>query len=480
MVSLLSVFSASNRRRLLTVAVLITLGIAFADRVTSDYVALGFLYLFPIILVGGILSRWQIVLFGFLCAVLQELYGYLPGGIFPSLTMNSGQLGVAVPRLMFEAVGYIGTGLFVSEIVRNRRMILENLQEISNQVALRRDAENQLRALIESSPAAIVTVDASGKILLANDAARRLFCPGEQTLSDQSISSYVPSLYAAVRMNSSQVFRTTLQCKGQRSNGEVFLAGVWFSKYPTVAGQQLAAIVVDLSEDLRNWEQSSFDHLLKSTRILMSAVSHEIRNLCGAALVIHKNLRSVSALEGNEDFHALGSLIQGLERIAELELHPVLQASGVAIELGAVLDELRVLIETMCRESNIEVRWHTDNDLPPVWADHFSLLQAFLNIVKNSDRAMQDSELKVLQVSTSVEKNSVVVRFEDSGSGVQHPEKLFRPFQKGAESSGLGLYISRVMLKSFGAEMVFEPRLKGCCFAVILQMPPAAEAGKHA
>jgi hypothetical protein len=42
----------------------------------------------------------------------------------------------------------------------------------------------------------------------------------------------------------------------------------------------------------------------------MIAVAHEIRNLCGAVLVVHKSLSRVQELESNEDFKALGSLIQ--------------------------------------------------------------------------------------------------------------------------------------------------------------------------
>jgi signal transduction histidine kinase len=248
----------------------------------------------------------------------------------------------------------------------------------------------------------------------------------------------------------------------------------------TASGQQLAAIVVDLSEDRRNWEELSFDHLLKSTRILMSGLAHEIRNLCGAALVIHRNLRRVSGLEENEDFRALGTLIQGLEKISELELKPAPESSGAAVHLPEVLDELRVLIEAMCLEGNVELRWHTDSNVPLVWADRYGLLQVFLNLFKNSYRAMLDSEAKILQVSASVENDSVVVRFEDTGTGIQHPENLFRPFQPGAVSSGLGLYVSQAILKGFGAEVAYEPRPRGCCFAVVLPLAPAPETALHA
>lgn len=475
MVSLLDVYSSTNRRRLLLIAVVMIVVIAFADRVTTDYVALGFLYLFPIMLVGGVLSRWQIVTLGFVCGIIQELYGYLPGGLFPTVPAWS-EISVAAPRFMFEAIGYSGTGLFVSELVRNRRVVLKSLVDVSRQESLRRDTENQLRALIESSPAAIVTIDSGGDVLVANEAAQRLFSPSDGSLIGGSIASYLPALYTAVRADGSQLFQTALQCNGRRGNGEVFLAGVWFSRYQTAGGQQLAGIVVDLSEEVRNREEMSFDHLLKSTRLLMSGMSHEIRNLCGAAMVIHRNLRRVSALEGNEDFQALGALISSLERISEMELHPVPESQGAATELPALLDEFRVLVEATCRESGIELRWEVESDLPLIWGDQYSLLQVLLNLFRNSERAMAEAEERVLRVVAAAEGDRVVVRFEDSGPGIRHPENLFRPFQQGAASSGLGLYLSRAILKSFGAEISCEPRARGCCFVIKLRQAVSERA----
>jgi signal transduction histidine kinase len=248
----------------------------------------------------------------------------------------------------------------------------------------------------------------------------------------------------------------------------------------TGSGSRVAAIVVDLSEDLRSREELSLDHLLKNCRIMMSAVSHEIRNLCGAALVVHKNLSRVKALEGNEDYRALGTLVAGLEKISELELRPSNGDARTAVELESVLDELRVLIGTDYQESGIEVRWQVAEHLPLVWADRYGLLQVFLNLARNSHRALQRAESKRLIVSAFIEHNNVIVRFADTGGGVSDPEGLFRPFQRGAASSGLGLYISRAILKSFGAEIAHEPRAQGCCFAVVLQAVPIPEATPNA
>ncbi|HEY6822884.1 MAG TPA: ATP-binding protein, partial [Steroidobacteraceae bacterium] len=68
----------------------------------------------------------------------------------------------------------------------------------------------------------------------------------------------------------------------------------------------------------------------------------------------------------------------------------------------------------------------------------------------------------------------VRIRFRDSGPGVSNPETLFKPFHPGASSTGLGLYISRAVLKSYGGDLHVEPEAQGGCFVVQLW---AAEDG---
>ena len=59
-------------------------------------------------------------------------------------------------------------------------------------------------------------------------------------------------------------------------------------------------------------------------------------------------------------------------------------------------------------------------------------------------------------------------------------ENLFRPFQRGAESTGLGLYMSRAIMRSFGGELLYEPRERGCCFAIVLHAYAPVEESVNA
>jgi two-component system, LuxR family, sensor kinase FixL len=461
---LAGIYLEENRTAFLVAAAGLIIAIAVLDWSTEPYFSIGFLYLFPIMLAAGYLRRWQITGLALVCAVLQEGFSNLPPGD-------------AVPRLVLSSAGFAGAGLLITELLRNRRRTQLHLEEMEREVRRREEAEQQVRILVESSPAAIVTVDAGGRIQLANAAAQELFAPGAAALAGQSISGYLPTLARVVGAGRSQQYRTSLQCKGSRASGEVFLAAVWFSTYETSGGSCLAAIVVDLSDDLRSREELSLDHLLQNAGILMSAVSHEVRNLCGAALAVHRNLQRVESLRGNQDFEALGTVIAGLERISSMELKPRESEVG-AVDLPALFDELRVLIEPAFRDAGMAVRWQLPPDLPLVWADRYGLLHACLNLARNSQRAMAGCPEALLTVSAAVAGGAVAVRFCDTGPGVASPEVLFRPFQPTPGGTGLGLYVSRALVRGFGGELAYEPRPRGCCFKVTLLPMPSQEESR--
>ena len=164
---ILSIYSRADRRFLLLAAIVLVAAIAFTDWFTKPYISIGFLYLFPIMLVSGILRRWQIVCVALVCAILQEVFSNLPSS-------------EAIVRLILSSAGFVGTGLFVFELVRNRRIVMQHLEEVEGQIRLRQEAEEQLRVLVESSPAAILTIDSKGEILLANQAAQEILASGER------------------------------------------------------------------------------------------------------------------------------------------------------------------------------------------------------------------------------------------------------------------------------------------------------------
>ena len=452
-----SMFVSGTRKTSLPIAALMIALIAAIDAHAAAEIPLGFLYLAPMLVVGGALNRWEIGTVAAICAWLTEAFDEFPWG------PNTG-----LPRDLLYFFAFFCAGLFMHEVSRSRRLSAQHMRQIEDEMTARRDAEEQLKILVDSSPAAIITTSSDGSVLLANDAANRLFGLEPGTLPGLPIRDYLPSLINVPGLDSNrQAFRTAMQCRGRRADGEVFQADVWFSTYVTSAGPRLAAMVLDTSEDLRTHEESSFHQMLASSRIMMAAVSHEVRNVCGAIALVHENLARSGKLKENKDFETLGRLVLALERIAAMDLRQT-ASHAAGVEVQSLLDELRIVIESALREGGVTTRWEIENDLPPVWADRQSLMQVFLNLTKNSERALEEQPQKELIVTARRDGLGVTIRFRDTGGGVAHPERLFHPFQQDAQSTGLGLYLSRALMRSFKGDLHYEPETGGSSFVVEL------------
>ena len=212
------VWEERNRTKVLLASGAVIVTIAVADWWTKPFVAFGVLYLYPIMLAAGFLPRWVTALLGTGCAGLSEIFSSLD----PSPV-----------RLSFETLALAGCGLFVAELVRNRRLTLRG--------------QERLKALVETSPAAIVTVDERGFIELANYAAVELMAPRDGKLIGSPISAFLPELHHALRWEEAPQFRASMQCRAHRDNGESFTAEVWFSTYKEGPAPKLAAIIADVT-----------------------------------------------------------------------------------------------------------------------------------------------------------------------------------------------------------------------------------------
>ena len=465
-------YAESHRLAVCCIAGLMIVLIAWADWVVPG-TSLGFLYLLPVLVCAPALNSYQIPIMAIVCGYLREAFDPLQiargAAVLPVAMDPRNWVAGSIPRLIVAVSGFAATGFLVTELNGRKRLLAEQIREREEGMRQRRENEFQVRMLLETSPLAILTLDDSGRIALANESARQLLGFDDEPLPGREVEPYLPILNRMLhRHHPGNNIRTSVECRGVRRNGEVFLAHVWLSTYQTSAGQGLAAVVWDASENLRDREGAGLDSMMATSRILIGAISHEIRNLASAAGTAYGALAAGHELAGDQNFQALGSLIQGLEKIASSGLRMAANREAVVADLGTVLDETRVVIEPALREADIRMVWEIGQGLPRVQADHHSLLQAFVNLARNSLRAMEHATRRELRVVASVERDLVVVRFHDTGPGVAHPEELFRPFQPGAHSHGLGLYISRAILGSHGGGLRYEPEETGSCFVVEL------------
>src|SRR5215831_17680478 len=180
----------ADKRKVLAATAALVMLVAWSDWAVGNTFSLGVLYILPMMLGALALSPAGIAGLAILCACLRFLFD-VPGG----------RLEVIL-RFVFSSSAYFASGLFVVVLDRNRELVVEHLARVEKEQALRGEAEEQLRVLVESSPAAVLTLDHRGVVLAANHAADALFAiPESQQLQGRVIASYLPLLSDALHLN---------------------------------------------------------------------------------------------------------------------------------------------------------------------------------------------------------------------------------------------------------------------------------------
>lgn len=456
--ALLDRIRAAGRLKVAIAAGLLGALIALADYFVARDISLGILYMLPISMYAAVFpSRWLIVALAVVGAVLREQLG-------PRLGQTD-----SMPRMVMAIFAFSGIGLFVGELVRSRRIESESLRKIRTESKLRQEAEDDARALLESSPAAIITVGPDGRIDMMNSAAKRMLGLASEYLSELSIGDYFPVL--ATLMKSKQAAAapaSMMEASGRRHNGEIFFAQMWLSVFKTTAGLRLTAVIADASEQLRDREELGLRQLLMNSRIIAGAVSHEIRNLAAAAEALHGRVGQSRDVAKTEDFQALGKLIHALRKLSAADIPADAEHALTGVEVGALLRELRIVVGSEDLHSGLELHWEISEDLPRVRAEHSGLLQVLLNLIQNSIRAVVDQPQPRITVVAYQSNDGVVIRVADNGPGLQVAENLFQPFQPGATSAGLGLYVSRAIVRTYGGELQYSRRAGESVFLIEL------------
>lgn len=420
--------------------------------------SLGVFYVFPVMIASMALTWIQVVLFAAFCAWTRSFF-------IPEMPVIETWL-----RFVMALIAYAGAGLLVAEVNRNRRVLSAAFKQVKLEQQMRHEAEYQLRALADSSPAAILTLDSQSVVLAANRAGHELLGfqePG--SLLGRCIADHVPVFAGALRVSQgTRLMRTSASSWARRADGTVFPVATWFSTYREGGETYLAGILVDTSEDVRERERENFRHLYHNNRLLASAVSHEIRNLCLALRVVVTNLRRQPGLEDAPDFVALAALSENLTRVSSFDLRRKIDQNAANTDVRAVLDQLRLVIEPDWNEIGGSIQWDLDGTLPPAHADAHLLLQVLLNLAHNSLRAVQEVEDRRLFVRARTRETDVVIDFVDSGPGIEDASILFQPFRAESSGTGLGLYISRNLVRSCGGDLSFVPAASGCHFEISL------------
>jgi signal transduction histidine kinase len=144
-------------------------------------------------------------------------------------------------------------------------------------------------------------------------------------------------------------------------------------------------------------------------------------------------------------------------------------------DLNAVVREVLEVLQGRARESGVVLESKLE-PLPPAQVDAQGIHHALLNIVGNALDAIEDRPDPRVGVATGLEADGAWARVAvvDNGAGIpaEKLKDIFRPFvsTKGSKGTGLGLPVSRKILREHGGDILVESRPgKGSRF--ILRLP---------
>jgi PAS domain S-box-containing protein len=404
-----------------------------------------------------------------------------PGAMLASLAIQIGLLlavqnergGAPLIDLQFLMLTLSLTALLLGAVVTERANALRR-------VAMR---EAEQRALLAMAPDAVLAVNSDGEVVMANSAALRLFGEAASKYPGPQLSDLLPNLNL-------QTFEGRATLEGRGANGAAFPAEIAWARLDASGNEGLLVTVRDATDRRRAETQ-----LRERDRALARAMRFAVAGELASALTHELNqpiTALVSYLRAAEILAApFSSEEQRLTATLGKAAHEAIRASEVLRRLrdfyrGGAFKREDVQVATIChsvtqafqdrlRRANAVLDSEVDPALPTLSADATQLEIVLHNLISNAiDAVTQTDRPRRIELRAQRVDDRIVIRVEDSGAGLAMDvaQKLFEPFVTSKpDGMGLGLAISRSLVRARGGELSFEPseKLLGACF--IVRMP---------
>ena len=127
------------------------------------------------------------------------------------------------------------------------------------------------------------------------------------------------------------------------------------------------------------------------------------------------------------------------------------------IDISFLIEEVINSFEPLLKNKHIKVNFSEDEIY--IEADYDRLKQVFINLIKNSIEAITNNGL--IDINIIIKDKYLYISVKDNGVGMtkEEIEKLNYPFYTTKQNgTGLGLYLSREIIKKHNGSMIFESK----------------------
>ncbi len=207
---------------------------------------------------------------------------------------------------------------------------------------------------------------------------------------------------------------------------------------------------------------------------LAAAVAHEINN---PLTVLHGSLEEIKESKDAPHEDIIDSMLSVSRRMKKIInsllifTHQKFNLKQI-MDINIIINNTFLLISNILIKSSIEYTLELSDEKLETKVDQVRIQQVFINLIFNAMHAMKKGGK--LKVKSYVHKDSIIISFEDTGSGIseENMKSIFLPFfttKEVGEGTGLGLSISHGIIEEHNGTISVVSQLnEGSTFTIKL------------
>ena len=364
--------------------------------------------------------------------------------------------------------------------------VVEDITQRKEEESAHRYTQEKYRLVVETASDAVISLDETSTILLANPATTRVFGYDPVELIGKPLVILMPEFLRKLHDAGFKRYVATGQrhinwqgteLTGLRKNGKEFPVEVSFGELIQDGHRVFTGFIRDISErkQAQRAIQNAQAELARVSRLttmgeLAASIAHEVNqpltavnnnsNAC-LRLLANQNLQPDVLRRALEEIVSDGTRASAI--IARIRAF-IKKAPGEKnrLDVNEVIREVLAMMGHGFEENRIVVQSELAEALPLLLGDRVQLQQVLLNLTMNGVEAMTAiiDRPRLLWVQSRIdESGDVLIAVRDSGTGLGlEADRVFTPFfTTKANGMGMGLSISRSLIEAHGGRLWATP-----------------------
>ena len=420
--------------------------------------------------------------------MVVEVAGVSRDAVCPLCTATAEDIGKPIEifgerSFLVSAERLAAEGMESAQIIH---VITDTRERMEMEAALQRERDFSQR-ILDSTNSLIVVLDSAGVVQFINRRgevaghapALQIGRAMSEALHPAHRRPFEESLNALLRGESARNLELPVLRKDGR--GGLFATNLSAIQRGEHQSESFVAVMADITET--SILQTEFAHAGHAGDLgqLVPGVVHGINNPLAAIVGFSELLLENEELP--ESARAtLGTILQEAQRGSVLvqnllRLAPQTPRRPESVGIQTVLRQAVQLRTLDGGTQAVEIVDRLGERLPLVTVDPHQFRQVFLNILKNSFEAIEESGRSGrIELESEVCGGMVEIRIRDNGTGVHSPERVFEPFfttKAAREAAGLGLSHCYGIVRAHEGEIVCRNNSGAPGCTILIRLPVA-------